>query len=87
MITFTTRDCLDSFEFFIENFEFRRESYNFHTLLGLFMRSIDNEIQDGYSQNEWQDVKSTIKKAIYRHFKDIDFSTYYNKEEIMNIVF
>ena len=86
MINFTERDSVDSFEFFIENFEFRKSTYNFHILLGIFMKSLEQEIQEGYKKEEWQEVRNSIKKAIYKHFKDIDFSTYYNKEEILKIV-
>ena len=86
MINFTERDSVDSFEFFIENFEFRKSTYNFHILLGIFMKSLEQEIQEGYKQEEWQEVRNLIKKAIYKHFKDINFSTYYNKEEILKIV-
>lgn len=86
MINFTERDSVDSFEFFIENFEFRKSTYNFHILLGIFMKSLEQEIQEGYKKEEWQEVRNLIKKAIYKHFKDIDFSTYYNKEEILKIV-
>lgn len=86
MINFTERDSVDSFEFFMENFEFRKSTYNFHILLGIFMKSLENEIQEGYEKEEWQEVRNLIKKAIYKHFKDIDFSTYYNKEEILKIV-
>lgn len=86
MINFTERDSVDSFEFFIENFEFRKSTYNFHILLGIFMKSLEQEIQEGYKKEEWQEVRDLIKKAIYKHFKDINFSTYYNKEEILKIV-
>lgn len=86
MINFTERDSVDSFEFFIENFEFRKSTYNFHILLGIFMKSLEQEIQEGYKKEEWQEVRNLIKKAIYKHFKDTDFSTYYNKEEILKIV-
>lgn len=86
MINFTERDSVDSFEFFMENFEFRKSTYNFHILLGIFMKSLEQEIQEGYKKEEWQEVRNLIKKAIYKHFKDIDFSTYYNKEEILKIV-
>ncbi len=86
MINFTERDSVDSFEFFIENFEFRKSTYNFHILLGIFMKSLEQEIQEGYKKEEWQEVRNLIKKAIYKHFKDINFSTYYNKEEILKIV-
>lgn len=86
MINFTERDSVDSFEFFIENFEFRKSTYNFHILLGIFMKSLEQEIQEGYQKEEWQEVRNLIKKAIYKHFKDINFSTYYNKEEILKIV-
>lgn len=86
MINFTERDSVDSFEFFIENFEFRKSTYNFHILLGIFMKSLEQEIQEGYEKEEWQEVRNLIKKAIYKHFKDINFSTYYNKEEILKIV-
>ncbi len=86
MINFTERDSVDSFEFFIENFEFRKSTYNFHILLGIFMKSLEQEIQEGYTKEEWQEVRNLIKKAIYKHFKDINFSTYYNKEEILKIV-
>lgn len=86
MINFTEKDCVDSFEFFMENFEFRKSTYNFHILLGIFMKSLENEIQEGYEKEEWQEVRNLIKKAIYKHFKDINFSTYYNKEEILKIV-
>lgn len=86
MINFTERDSVDSFEFFIENFEFRKFTYNFHILLGIFMKSLEQEIQEGYKKEEWQEVRNLIKKAIYKHFKDINFSTYYNKEEILKIV-
>lgn len=86
MINFTERDSVDSFEFFIENFEFRKSTYNFHILLGIFMKSLEQEIQEGYQKEEWQEVRNSIKKAIYKHFKDINFSTYYNKEEILKIV-
>ena len=86
MINFTERDSVDSFEFFMENFEFRKSTYNFHILLGIFMKSLEQEIQEGYKKEEWQEVRSLIKKAIYKHFKDINFSTYYNKEEILKIV-
>lgn len=86
MINFTERDSVDSFQFFIENFEFRKSTYNFHILLGIFMKSLEQEIQEGYKKEEWQEVRNLIKKAIYKHFKDINFSTYYNKEEILKIV-
>lgn len=86
MINFTERDSVDSFEFFMENFEFRKSTYNFHILLGIFMKSLEQEIQEGYEKEEWQEVRNLIKKAIYKHFKDINFSTYYNKEEILKIV-
>ena len=86
MINFTERDSVDSFEFFIENFEFRKSTYNFHILLGIFMKSLEQEIQEGYKKEEWQEVRNLLKKAIYKHFKDINFSTYYNKEEILKIV-
>lgn len=86
MISFTERDSVDSFQFFIENFEFRKSTYNFHILLGIFMKSLEQEIQEGYKKEEWQEVRNLIKKAIYKHFKDINFSTYYNKEEILKIV-
>ena len=86
MINFTERDSVDSFEFFIENFEFRKSTYNFHILLGIFMKSLEQEIQEGYTKEEWQEARNLIKKAIYKHFKDINFSTYYNKEEILKIV-
>lgn len=86
MINFTERDSVDSFEFFIENFEFRKSTYNFHILLGIFMKSLEQEIQEGYQKEKWQEVRNLIKKAIYKHFKDINFSTYYNKEEILKIV-
>lgn len=86
MINFTERDSVDSFEFFIENFEFRKSTYNFHILLGIFMKSLEQEIQEGYKKEEWQEVRNLIKKAVYKHFKDINFSTYYNKEEILKIV-
>lgn len=86
MINFTERDSVDSFEFFIENFEFRKSTYNFHILLGIFMKSLEQEIQEGYEKEEWQEVRNLLKKAIYKHFKDINFSTYYNKEEILKIV-
>lgn len=86
MINFTERDSVDSFEFFIENFEFRKSTYNFHILLGIFMKSLEQEIQEGYKKEEWQEVRNLIKKAIYKYFKDINFSTYYNKEEILKIV-
>lgn len=86
MINFTERDSVDSFEFFMENFEFRKSTYNFHILLGIFMKSLEQEIQEGYKKEEWQEVRNLIKKAIYKHFKDINFSTYYNKEEILKIV-
>ncbi len=46
MITFTNRDTLDSFEWFIENFEFRHSHYNFYTLLGIFMKSLEKDIQE-----------------------------------------
>ena len=86
MINFTERDSVDSFEFFIESFEFRKSTYNFHILLGIFMKSLEQEIQEGYKKEEWQEVRNLIKKAIYKHFKNINFSTYYNKEEILKIV-
>ncbi len=86
MINFNERDSVDSFEFFMENFEFRKSTYNFHILLGIFMKSLEQEIQEGYEKEEWQEVRNLIKKAIYKHFKDINFSTYYNKEEILKIV-
>ena len=86
MINFTERDSVDSFEFFIENFEFRKSTYNFHILLGIFMKSLEQEIQEGYKKEEWQEVRNLIKKAIYKNFKDINISTYYNKEEILKIV-
>lgn len=86
MINFTERDSVDSFELFMENFEFRKSTYNFHILLGIFMKSLEQEIQEGYKKEEWQEVRNLIKKAIYKHFKDINFSTYYNKEEILKIV-
>ena len=86
MINFTERDSVDSFQFFIENFEFRKSTYNFHILLGIFMKSLENDIQENYPKNEWQEVRNSIKKAIYKYFKDVDFSIYYNKEEILKIV-
>ena len=84
MINFNERDSVDSFEFFMENFEFRKSTYNFHILLGIFMKSLEQEIQEGYEKEEWQEVRNLIKKAIYKHFKDINFSTYYNKEEMVD---
>lgn len=87
MIDFTERDSLDSFEIFIENFEFRREEYNFHTLLGIFIKSLENDIQNGYNKNEWEKVKNAVKKAIYKHFRNTDFNVLYNKKEILEIVF
>ena len=71
MITFTKRDCLDSFEFFIENFEFRNAQYNFHTLLGIFMKELESDIQEGYELQEQDEVKKFIKQTIYKRFKNI----------------
>ena len=45
MINFTEQDSVDSFHFFLENFEFRKPTYNFHILLGIFMKSLEDEIQ------------------------------------------
>lgn len=86
MITFTEQDSIDSFEWFIEHFEFRKSTYNFHTLLGIFMKSLEQAIQEGYSQNEWEEVRSAVRKAVYHRYKNINFSTIYNKEEILKIV-
>lgn len=86
MIDFTERDSLDSFEIFIENFEFRRNEYNFHTLLGIFMKGLEYDIQTGYKKNEWEEVRNAIRKAVYKHFKSIDFNVLYNKKEILKIV-
>lgn len=87
MINFTEQDSVDSFHFFLENFEFRKSTYNFHILLGIFMKSLEDEIQEGFEKSEWQDIRNAIKKAIYKHYKNVNFSTYYNKEEILQIAF
>lgn len=87
MITFTKRDCLDSFEFFIEGFEFRRPQYNFHTLLGIFMKDLESDIQKGYNTQEQEEVKKFIKQAIYKRFGRINFNEFYDRKEIEKIIF
>lgn len=86
MITFTQKDTVEGFEIFIEQFEFRHDNYKFYTLLGLYLKWLDKDIQNGYDKNEIELVKSTIKKHIFRHFQKIDFNTVYNKKEILEII-
>lgn len=86
MITFTNRDSIDSFEIFIENFEFRKPQYNFHILLGIFMKEIESDIVDGYEEKERGKVRSLIKQAIYKRFAKIDFNKFYEREKIEKIV-
>ncbi len=87
MITFTKRDTLDSFEWFIENFEFRYELYNFYTLIGIFMKSLEQDIKNGYKTEEQEQVRKVIKSTICRHFGRIDFNILYTRAEIEKIVF
>lgn len=87
MITFTEQDSVDSFEYFIEHFEFRNGNYNFHTLLGIFMKSLEQAIQEGYPYEEQDEVRTAVKKAIYHRYKNVNFTKNYTKNEILEIVF
>ena len=86
MITFTERDTIDGFELFMETFYFKGD-YTFRALLNIFLKFLDKDIRNGYPENEQEQVRQLTKKHIYRHFKNIDFSVTYNKEEILDIVF
>lgn len=86
MITFTQKDTIGAFQFFLEHFEFRYEKYTFHLLLKLFLKYLDDDINKSYLHTEREDVIQIIKKHIFSYYKKIDFNLQYTKEEIKNIV-
>lgn len=87
MITFTQKDTIEGFQIFIEQFEFRETTYNFYLLMKLYLKWLNYDIENGYEQNEKEQVRTLIKKHLFSYFRTLDFSVQYNKEEILEIIF